>query len=63
VSRAAETSAAVRVCVEQLGPLSFGDLYDRVRERVEDVHGSELDAAARPYETGEPGAYLYRLPA
>jgi hypothetical protein len=42
--------------------LRFSDLFDLVQVRLPDVTATELDAAARPYESGEPGAHVYRLP-
>ncbi len=56
---------AVRAVVygHAYGVPNFDTLLAEVRLLVGyDAGATEIDAAARPYERGEPGAYRYEMP-
>lgn len=40
-------------------PMRFDDLVEAVRVTHPDADVCEIDLAARPFATGEPGAYVY----
>ncbi len=50
---------SVRIVVERDKLPTFDELLLAVREMAPDASVTEVDAAARPYEVGQPGAYRY----
>jgi hypothetical protein len=61
VTRAEQISVAVKVTLASGPALTFDELFSATEARLPDVTATEVDAAARPYESGSPGAYTYRL--
>ena len=55
------TEEAVRAAVEQRPGMRFAGLVDAVRVVAPWAGPCEVDAAARPYEHGEPGAFTYEV--
>lgn len=50
---------AVRVAIEKRPGLRFDDLVQAVRVVHPDADVCVIDREARPYESGDPGAYTY----